>query len=55
MSFGFFAVGCLFLLAGVSYLAHLMQLPQVYIMGCVLIAIGVAAVTRAQSDRRSRV
>jgi hypothetical protein len=55
MSLGFFAVGCLFLVAGVAYLAHLMQLPQAYVMGSLLVLLGVAAVTRVQSIRRSRV
>jgi uncharacterized membrane protein HdeD (DUF308 family) len=55
MSFGFFVAGCLFLIAGVVYLAHLMQVPQAYAMGSLAVVIGVATVSRAQSARGSRV
>jgi hypothetical protein len=54
MSFGFLAIGCLFLVAGVAYLAYLMELPETYVMGPLLILVGVAAVTGAQMTRRSR-
>jgi hypothetical protein len=55
MSLGFFAIGCLFLVAGVAYLAHLMQLPEAYVMGPVLILVAIAAATRVQIARRSRI
>jgi uncharacterized membrane protein HdeD (DUF308 family) len=54
MSFGFLAIGCLFLVAGVAYLAYLMELPETYVMGPLLILVGIAAVTGAQMTRRSR-
>jgi hypothetical protein len=55
MSFGFLALGCLFLVVGVAYLAYLMQLPETYVMAPVLILVGVGAVTGAQMMRRSRI
>jgi hypothetical protein len=55
MSLGFLAVGCLFLVAGVAYLAYLMELPETYVMGPVLILVGIGAVTGAQMVRRSRI
>ena len=55
MSFGFLAIGCLFLVAGVAYLAHLMAIPETYVMGPVLILVGIGAVTGSQMTRRSRI
>ena len=55
MSIGFLALGCLFLIAGVAYLAYLMQLPETYLMVPVLLLVGVGAVTGAQVARRSRI
>lgn len=54
MSGGFFSLGCLFLIAGVAYLAHLMQVPQAYALGSVFILIGIGAVTGLQQSRRHR-
>ena len=54
MSLGFLAIGCLFLVAGVAYLAYLMELPETYVMGPLLVLVGIAAVTGAQMTRRSR-
>jgi len=55
MSFGFFAIGCLFIVAGAAYLAYLMQIPQGYVMGPVLILIGIGALIGAQNKWRSRI
>ena len=55
MSFGFFIVGCLFLIAGVVYLAHLMGVPQAYAMGSLAVAIGIATVSRVHGARGSRI
>ena len=55
MSLGFLAVGCLFLVAGVAYLAYLVELPETYVMGLLLLLVGIGAVTGAQSMRRSRI
>jgi hypothetical protein len=40
MSFGICAVGYLILIAGVSYLAHLMHIPQHYIVAIGVIMLG---------------
>ena len=55
MSLGFLAVGCLFLIAGVAYLAYLMELPEIYVLGPALLLVGIAAASGAQSVRRSRI
>jgi hypothetical protein len=55
MSLGFLAIGCLFLVAGIAYLAYLMELPEAYVMGPVLILVGIGAVTGVQNMRRSRI
>ena len=57
MSFGILTVGCLFLIAGVAYLAYLMALPETYVLGPVLIVlgIGIGALNVARSARRSRI
>jgi hypothetical protein len=55
MSLGFLAIGCLFLVAGVAYLAYLMQVPEAYAMGPVLLLIALGAWTATQITRRSRV
>jgi hypothetical protein len=55
MSLGFLALGCLFLVAGVAYLAYLMELPEIYVMGPALLLVGIAAASGIQSVRRSRI
>jgi hypothetical protein len=51
MSFGIYAVGYLILIAGVSYLAHLMHIPQHYIGAIAVIMLGVGIVTGVQATR----
>ena len=51
MSFGIYAVGYLILIAGVAYLAHLMHIPQHYIVALVVILLGIGIVTGVQSTR----
>ena len=55
MSFGFLVVGCLFIVAGVAYLAHLMEFSEAYVMGAAFLLVGLAAGAAAQSARRSRI
>jgi hypothetical protein len=38
MSFGIYAVGYLILIAGVAYLAHLMHIPQHYIVAIAVLS-----------------
>jgi hypothetical protein len=55
MSFGIFAIGCLFLVAGVAYLAHLMQLPSGYVVASVVVLVGLVVATSAQRTSRGRI
>lgn len=52
MSFAIYAIGYLILIAGVAYLAHLLHIPQHYIVALVVILLGVGVVTGVQSTRR---
>ena len=52
MSFGIYAVGYLILIAGVAYLAHLMHIPQHYIVALAVIMLGIGIVTGVQSTRQ---
>jgi hypothetical protein len=52
MSFGIYAVGYLILIVGVAYLAHLMHVPQAYIVAVSVILFGVGIVTGAMSTRQ---
>ena len=51
MSFGIYAIGYLILIAGVAYLAHLMHIPQHYIVAIAVIMLGVGIVTNVQTTR----
>ncbi len=51
MSFGIYAVGYLILIVGLAYLAHLMHVPQTYIVAIAIILVGVGIVTGVQSTR----
>lgn len=55
MSFFLLSVGCLFLLAGVAYLAYLTNVPETYAMGSLLLVLCLGALTSLQSGRRSRI
>ena len=52
MSFAIYAVGYLILIAGVAYLAHIMHIPQHYIVAIVVILLGAGIVTGVQNTRR---
>ena len=51
MSFAIYAVGYLVLIVGVAYLAHLMHLPQTYIVALAIILFGIGIVTGVQKTR----
>lgn len=51
MSFAIYAVGYLFVIAGIAYLAHVMRIPQQYIIGIVVILFGIGIVTAVQNTR----
>jgi len=52
MSFGIYAIGYAILIAGLAYLAHLMHIPQHYIIALVIILAGIGIVTGVQSTRQ---
>jgi hypothetical protein len=52
MSFALYAVGYLILIAGIAYLAHLMHIPEHYIVAIALIMLGIGVVTGVQSTRQ---
>ena len=52
MSFAIYAVGYLILIAGVAYLAHLMHIPQSYIVAGVIILTGIGVVSGVQNTRQ---
>jgi hypothetical protein len=51
MSFGIYAVGYLILIIGIAYLAHLMHVPQSYIVATCIILFGIGIVTGVQRTR----
>ncbi|HEV2710253.1 MAG TPA: hypothetical protein VGU67_08585 [Edaphobacter sp.] len=52
MSFGIYAIGYLILIVGVAYLAHLMHIPQHYIVAGAIILVGIGIVTGVRSTRQ---
>lgn len=52
MSFGLYAIGYVILIVGVAYLAHLMHIPQSYIVAGVIILAGIGIVTGVKSTRQ---
>ncbi|MGD0798342.1 MAG: hypothetical protein ABR910_11520 [Acidobacteriaceae bacterium] len=51
MSFGIYAIGYLILIIGIAYLAHLMHIPQAYIVAIAVILFGAGIVTGVQKTR----
>jgi hypothetical protein len=51
MSFGIYAVGYFILILGVAYLAHLMHVPQNYIIALGIIMFGIGIVSGVQRTR----
>jgi hypothetical protein len=51
MSFGIYAAGYLIFILGVAYLAHLMHIPQRYIVALAIILFGAGIVTGVQKTR----
>jgi hypothetical protein len=52
MSFGIYAVGYLILIVGLAYLAHLMHIPQAYIVAGAIIFLGIGIVTGVKNTRQ---
>jgi hypothetical protein len=51
MSLGMYSVGYLILIGGVAYLAHLMHIPEHYIVAIAVIMLGIGIVTGVQTTR----
>ena len=51
MSFGLYAIGYLIVIGGVIYVAHLMHIPQAWIIGIAVILLGIGIVTGVQHTR----
>jgi NhaP-type Na+/H+ or K+/H+ antiporter len=51
MSFVIYAIGYLVFIVGIAYLAHLMRIPQAYILALAIILFGVGIVTGVQKTR----
>ena len=51
MSFALYGVGYLIVIAGVAYLAHLMHVPEKWIVGIVIVLIGIGITTGVQNTR----
>jgi TctA family transporter len=49
MSNGLYALGYLVVILGVAYIAHLMHIPQAWIVGIVVVLIGLGIVTVSQN------
>jgi TctA family transporter len=52
MSFGLYALGYLVVIIGVAYMAHLMHIPQHWVVAIVLVLFGIGIVTGVQSTRQ---
>lgn len=52
MSFGIYAIGYLILIVGVAYLAHLMHIPQNFIVAGVIILVGMGIMTGVRNTRQ---
>jgi len=51
MSFALYSIGYLILIIGVAYLAHLLHVPERYIIAIAVILLGIGVVTGVQSTR----
>jgi hypothetical protein len=52
MSFGLYAVGYLILIVGLCYLAHLMHIPEHFIIAGAIILFGAGVITGVQNTRQ---
>ncbi len=52
MSFALYGLGYLILICGVAYVAHLMHVPQAWILGIVVILLGIGIVTGVQNTKQ---
>jgi hypothetical protein len=52
MSFAIYGVGYLILIVGVAYMAHLLHIPQAWIIGIVIMLLGAGIVSAVQNTRQ---
>jgi hypothetical protein len=52
MSTGLYALGYVIVIVGVAYIAHLMHIPQEWIIGMVILLVGLGIVTGVQNTRQ---
>jgi TctA family transporter len=52
MSFAIYSIGYLILIIGVAYIAHLLHLPQHWILAIVIVLAGIGVISGVQSTRR---
>jgi hypothetical protein len=52
MSFGLYALGYIIVIIAVAYMAHLLHVPQNWIVGICLLLLGAGIVTGVQSTRQ---
>ena len=52
MSFAIYAVGCLILIAGLIYVAHLVHMPERWIVAIVLLILGAGIMGGVSSTRQ---
>ena len=51
MSFALYGLGYLIVVGGVIYIAHLMHIPQTWIIGITVVLVGLGIVTGVQNTR----
>ncbi len=52
MSFGLYALGYVIVLIGVLYIAHLMHIPQRWMLGIGLVMLGIGVTSAVTATRR---
>jgi hypothetical protein len=52
MSFGIYAIGYVILIAGLMYLAHLLHMPERYMIAMGIILLGIGVVTGVKNTRQ---
>ena len=52
MSFGLYAIGYLIVIGGVIYMAHLMHIPQTWIIAIAVILLGIGVVTGVTNTKK---
>lgn len=52
MSFGIYAIGYVILIVGLMYLAHLLHMPERYMIALGIIMLGIGVVTGVKNTRQ---